>query len=541
MYLARASSSIVTFCVSTLQDGERIPIFLLIVLLSLELLSLEAALPAYAAEGPQAKTVRPHMLPGRSLVEALEAVAAGDSAVVENAWVRGRVFARGDTVHGRLIFSGVRFLDNIALDGVVLADAAVFEDCEFRKGASFIDTHFEAPTAFRRCRFQQHTSFKQARFAEVDFEHSRFAGPATFDQTRFSRVSFAHTQFDDAYFTRATFARSADFTDAEIQLESSFKEASFIAEAIFEGTRFGELALFRDCRFSGPARFDRARFRREALFNRGDFSDAASFRDITFVHGCAFNEARFAGDVTFAGSRFKADLDMSGATIGSALYLNAVLSGDLILHDVSASRVDLSGYAAAPADSVNAANPAVYLEGARFDNVRLSWPPLRGRIAARDSADIAPLAEVYALLIHHLREGGYVADADAVAVEWSDRRRRSLSWTTPRRYLLELFNLTTRYGNSLMRLIASGGGVVMVFAVVFWFARRRFLPTGAPLEPTATDCLLISVGAFVHLRSTAWRVSGALGLLHLLEGVVGWLFWAAIVAVGLRLLLRGMV
>ena len=496
-----------------------------------------AGIPA----APDAAEGRVRMLRAAVVTDALVAAAAGDPVRFDSAMVRGRVFASVDTIRGPILFRGVRFPGGFALDGVVFSGPVLFEDCEFGQGASFLGSRFEQPALFRRCSFARHASFNKAVLNSADFELSRFSGPATFVDARFDGdASFDHAQFEDVYFDRSRFAASASFTDAAIALEASFKKAVFV-EAVFAGTRFGEETLFRNCRFDGPARFDKARFRRRVHFNGADFSRHASFRDITFVRGGAFAGARFAGGVSFAGSRFRSDLDLSGAAAGAQVSLNAAFSGDLILHDASLSTLDLAGYRAEESpDSAAAASPRVFLEGARFDNLRLSWEGVRGRIAARDSAQAAPLAEQYAGVAHHLRKRGLDREADAAMAEWTDRLRTSLSWTSPRRWLLELFNATSRYGNSLARLGATGFVLLVSFTLLYWLGRGRL--AGAPGAGTAGigDCFILSLAAFAHLGGASrWRASGGLRLLQLFEGVVGWLYWAALVAVGLRLLLRG--
>ena len=501
------------------------------------LLGLAGALAA-----PAAVEARPRMLSAGAVAGALAAAAAGDSVRFDSALVRGQVFAALDTVRGRIRFRGVQFLGGFALDRVAFSGPVLFEDCEFRKGASFLESRFEQQALFRRCSFGQHTSFNKAVLSAADFELSRFSGPATFVDARFEGdASFDHAQFEDVYFDRSRFAASASFTDAAIALEASFKEAVF-GEAVFAGTRFGEETLFRNCRFDGPARFEKARFRRRVHFNGADFSRHASFRDITFVRGGAFAGARFAGGVSFAGSRFRSDLDLSGATADAQVSLNAAFSGDLILHDASLSTLDLTGYTATEIADSAAASPRVFLEGARFDNLRLSWEDVRGRIAARDSTQAAPLAEQYAGVAHHLRKRGLEREADAAVAEWTDRLRTSLSWTSPRRWLLELFNATSRYGNSLVRLAATGFVLLISFTLLYWLGRGRL--AGDPGAGTAGigDCFILSLAAFAHLGGASrWRTNGGLRLLQLLEGVAGWLYWAALVAVGLRLLLRGFV
>ncbi len=498
---------------------------------------------AGALAAPAAVEGRPRMLRAGAVADALTAAAAGDSVRFDSALVRGRVFAAADTIRGRILFRGVRFLGGFALDGVAFSGPVLFEDCEFRQGVSFLESRFEQPALFRRCSFGQHTSFNKAVLGGADFELSRFSGPATFVDTRFEGdVSFDHAQFQDVYFDRSKFAASGSFTDAAIALEASFKEAVF-SEAVFAGTRFGEETLFRNCRFAGAARFDRSRFRRRVFFNGADFAGHASFRDITFVRGGVFAGARFAGGVSFAGSRFRSDLDLSGATADAQVSLNATFAGDLILHDSSLSTLDLAGYAAdESADSAAAASPRVFLEGARFDNLRLSWEDIRGRIAARDSTQVAPLAEQYARVAHHLRKRGLEREADAAMAEWTDRLRTSLSWTSPRRYLLELFNATSRYGNSLGRLGTSGIALLVSFTLLYWLGRRRMVADSGTGTARIGDCFILSLAAFAHLGGASrWRTSGGLRLLQLVEGVVGWLYWAALVAVGLRLLLRGFV
>ena len=497
-----------------------------------------AGIPA----APDAVEGRVRMLRAAVVTDALVAAAAGDSVRFDSAMVRGRVFASVDTIRGRILFRGVRFPGGFALDGVVLSGPVLFEDCQFRKGASFLGSRFEQPALFRRCSFGQHTSFNKAVLSGADFELSRFSGPATFVDARFEGdVSFDHAQFEDVYFDRSRFAASASFTDAAIALEASFKEAVF-GEALFAGTRFGEETLFRNCRFDGPARFEKARFRRRVFFNGADFSRHASFRDITFVRGGVFADARFAAGASFAGSRFRSDLDLSGAAADAQVSLNAAFSGDLVLHDASFSTLDLAGYTATESADSAAASPRVFLEGARFDNLRLSWEDIRGRIAARDSTQAAPLAEQYAGVAHHLRKRGLDREADAAMAEWTDRLRTSLGWTSPRRWLLELFNATSRYGNSLARLAATGIVLLVSFTLLYWLGRGRL--AGDPGAGTAGigDCFILSLAAFAHLGGASrWRTNGGLRLLQLLEGVVGWLYWAALVAVGLRLLLRGFV
>ena len=509
---------------------------------------LPAALCAFlglagALTGPAAVDGRPQMMRAAAVTGALAGAAAGDSVRFDSALVRGPVFAAVDTIRGRILFRGVRFLGAFALDRVVFSGPVLFEDCEFRQGASFLESRFEQAALFRRCSFGKHTSFNKAVLRGADFELSRFSGPATFVDARFEgNASFDHAQFEDVYFDRSRFGACGSFTDAAIALEASFKEAAF-GEAVFAGTRFGEETLFRNCRFDGPARFERARFRRRVYFNGADFSRHASFRDITFVRGGVFAGARFAGGASFAGCRFRSDLDLSGATADAQVSLNAAFAGDLILHDSSISTLDLAGYAAVEsADSATAASPRVFLEGARFDALRLSWENLQGRIAARDSTRVAPLAEQYAGVAHHLRKRGLDREADAAMAEWTDLLRTSLSWTSPRRWLLELLNATSRYGNSLGRLSATGIGLLLLFTLMYWLGRGRLAADSGAGSAGIGDCFLLSLAAFAHLgRVSRWRASAGIRFLQLLEGVVGWLYWAALVAVGLRLLLRGFV
>ena len=498
---------------------------------------------AGALASPATVEARPRMLPAGAVTDALAAAAAGDSVRFDSAMVRGRVFAAVDTVRGRILFRGVQFIGGFALDGVAFSGPVLFEDCQFRKGASFLESRFEQQALFRRCSFGQHTSFNKAVLSGADFELSRFSGPATFVDARFEGdVSFDHAQFEDVYFDRSRFAASASFTDAAIALEASFKEAVF-GEALFAGTRFGEETLFRNCRFDGPARFEKARFRRRVHFNGADFAGHASFRDITFVRGGVFAGARFAAGASFAGSRFRSDLDLSGATADAQVSLNAAFSGDLILHDASFSTLDLAGYRAEEsADSAAAALPRVFLEGARFDNLRLSWEGIRGRIAARDSAQVGPLAEQYAGVAHHLGKRGLDREADSAMAEWTDLLRTSLAWTSPRRWLLELFNATSRYGNSLTRLAATGIVLLVSFTLLYRVGRGRLAGDPGAGNAGIGDCFILSLAAFAHLGGASrWRATGGLRLLQLFEGVVGWLYWAALVAVGLRLLLRGFV
>ena len=490
-----------------------------------------------------AKEERPQMLQARRIVDTLESATAMDSLHIKNALVRGRVFTTTDTIRARLLFNNVRFLSPVAFDGAVLSNTVVFENCEFRNGISFFETNFEQSAIFRHCNFAQHTNFKKSLLNNADFEQSHFSGPSTFVDTRFTGpISFKHAQFDDIYFDRAKFTSAVNFTDAYVKLGASFKQVAF-KDAIFEGTRFGEEAIFHNCRFSGPARFDRARFRRRALFNRADFADHASFRDITFVRGSVFAEARFAEGASFANSRFRSDLDLSGVTVSSPLSLNATFAGDLILHEASLSTLDLFEYSVEKEKnySASASAPRVFFEGAHFESLRLSWENVRDRIAARDSTDVASLSEVYAVIAHHFRKQGRDHLADEVLSEWKDRQRTRLSWTSPHRLLLEFFNISSRYGNSLGRTLITGGVILLLFTLLYrLILNRETTSSDSYNNTTIATCFLISVTTFAHLgTSSTWCTNRGFRILLLAEGLIGWFYWAGLVAVSLRLLLRG--
>ena len=178
----------------------------------------------------------------------------------------------------------------------------------------------------------------------------------------------------------------------------------------------------------------------------------------------------------------------------------------------------------------------VYLQHAAIDRLTADWPQLSGRLAADGDADFAELRPVYASLRRDLRARGRGREAREAWVEWMDRLRSSSSWTDPGRIPLELFSLTSRYGTDLPRLGGTGAFLILLFAGLY-----RVLPTptgqGSGQARRLGNCLLLSAAAFARCDLRDVPEAGATRAIAAVEALLGWVWWAALVAVSIHLLL----
>src|SRR5260221_3898158 len=122
-------------------------------------------------------------------------------------------------------------------------------------------------------------------------------------------------------FTRATFARRADFSNAYFDCEVNFSGARFDRESHFEYARFVQSARFWGASFSGGAYFSYSKFVKGGDFSNAAFRGDAHFARTVFSDSAIFKAVSFCGDTFFAAS-FANVADFSGATFeaGAQFY-----------------------------------------------------------------------------------------------------------------------------------------------------------------------------------------------------------------------------
>ena len=437
-----------------------------------------------------------------------------------------------DTVRASFHLDDVLFLDEVTLNNVVFLGPVQGERVTFANGLSLINAHFHSEFGLRVSRSGKHLNFKQAVFrADADFTDAQLAGPNSFINARFAgSARFARTHFaTSAYFEGTRFAGQADFTDAHFANLASFKDARWNGPASFAGARFAQRALFWRTQFLAAADFAAARADGEVSFNQATFADQAHFADFTFAQAAHFAESTFAR-ADFGGSYFRKDADFSGVQ-AQALHFNAFFNRSLNLSRATIGTLDL--HPGVQVDSTFAESAQLYLQQAYFDRLRVRWAHVRHRLAPADSV----LAPAYNSLRHHFLAQGLQDDAVACEVERLDRQRRALSWAVPKRWALELWNLSSRYGTSPLQLVLGILGSILLWALIYRLVPSTLRSANGDQRPTFADCIGFSIHTYTCTDTHPWYATGKLKLLASFQTLLGWASICLLLAVILAHLL----
>ena len=452
---------------------------------------------------------------------------------INNAVVYERVSARSigtDTLSGRIELENVQFVEAVSFDNVVFTHPLKLTNVHFEGGVSFLGTVFQKDVIFEGVVTEQHSSFKRAHFVEkAIFTGSRFEGLCAFSKAHFNQSAyFTAVQFQEsAYFEKTHFQELADFRDALFAKEITFKGAVWEGEGVFSGARFNHDAHFQFARFNAHVTFDGARFRRKASFAKSTFGASTIFRNVNFVGPTSFLKAEYYGESSFDGASFMQGADFTSVSFRAPTRLRASFHHDLILRHVRSPVLDLRASFSDNDDGFSLSDSSrLYLQESHFDRLIAEWSQLRGHIVADDSVDVAALKDVYGKLRYHLRHSDAVI---AVHIEWMDLTRTMSSWSDSQRFILECFNLTSRYGTSLWRLVVSGVLIVLIFTLAFWMGLMR---TGCSVEGLGSN-FRFSLFTFTNWFRFSGRTPEAIGGWPATEALLGWIWWTQIVIVSI--------
>ena len=436
-----------------------------------------------------------------------------------------------DTVRRPLDFEDVRFTGEVSLPGVVFLAPVRIQGSVFRGGLSLQGARFSAAAGFRAIQVERQANLRGAVFlVGADFADGLFLGVGSFIETRFEggESTFRRIRFrSGAYFEDARFGAPADFSSATFGDVASFKETEW-SDVSFAGARFWGRLLFWESVFAGIARFDKARAERPVSFDRARFEGPASFQEFIFADPAGFSEVRAREEIGFAGAYFRKDADFRGGAFSGELNLAGRVRKGLDLRRIRGSTVTF--LAADPAQVTFGDSATLYLQEARWDELRFRWDELGGRLAAADPGSIDDLEPVYADLEAQLRRQGLLRDAEACHVEWMERRRRHLGWTDPARWGLELYGRSTRYGTDPGRFAGAAASAVLVFGLLYRLGRGRLAPVSGSARASLIDCLFFSLQTFVRAGQASWRPTGMLRWLANLQALLGWIGLALLVA-----------
>ena len=441
-----------------------------------------------------------------------------------------------DTVRAALHLDDVLFFDEVTLNNVVFLGPVQCERTAFTSGLSLVNGRFHGAFGLRASRSGKHLNLKQAAFrADADFADGDFVGPNSFINARFTGAArFARTRFEAAaYFEGTHFAGQTDFADARFAGVASFKDARWNGPASFAGARFAERTLFWRTQFLAAADFTAARANGEISFNRATFAGPAHFADFTFAQAAHFANATFA-QAHFGGSYFRKEADFSGVQ-ARTLRFNSFFNRALDLRRAAIGTLDLRP--STQTDSTFAENARLYMQQAYFDRLRVRWAHVRHRLANADSASFALLNPAYNSLRHHFLAQGLKGDAAACEVERLDHQRRTLSYAAPRRWALELWNLSSRYGTAPLQLFLCILGSILLWALIYRLVPNILQSANGDGHPTLADCIGFSIHTFTRTDPYPWYATGKLKFLASFQTLLGWVSLGLLLAVTLAHLL----
>lgn len=441
-----------------------------------------------------------------------------------------------DTLRAELQFTDVHIASEVNVNGVTIVAPMHLRGCTFASGLSGLRTQFTRGVDLTGSRFMRHVALKGASFADSStFDGARFQGTLSLIDARFTApVSFRGASFSNgAYFEDAVMTE-ADFEDAIFENVTSFRRTRFTGPATFAAARFYAQSWFWNSHFAGSATFDDIKVIAQISFREMVVDGEASFRKSSFVYPASFVRTNFHGKTTFVGSRFKRDADLSAVHFRQGVRLHAAFWQNLDLREARGPWLELKGPPPAapgsPVENVLSDTSVVLLQGLAFDELRVRWSDLAGRLAA-DDAGTAGLEGVYAYLGWQFREQGLAGDASACAMDWLQRRASSMPWTEPGRWASEFLWVTTGSGRQPHRLGIWTLAVLLLFAAAY-----RFVGGAAAKPEPWGRCLRRSATAFLRLlpvspRTHAHDCTTGVRWLQLLESLLGWVTLALFVAV----------
>ena len=342
------------------------------------------------------------------------------------------------------------------------------------------------------------------------------------EATAGDRITHRQTAFAGALLATAS---GLDEIHATIELtDVYFIDAVSFAETVFRAPVQTEQVVFA----SGLS-CDRAHFTADFALRQSQINGHASFRQARFDAGADFAETRFGEQSQFGRAHFAGPADFSSSE-GGTIRLGAYFAQMLDLSRASFSLLDLEQRAGI--DSTFGPDARLHLHQPRFGRVQARWDQLKGRLAGSDDLDPA-----YAALRHHFRIQGLEKDAENCQIERLERQRLSLSWGEPKRWALELWNISSNYGSDPQQLVFFILTIILLFGLGYRLQSASMQPAYGEGEPTLADCIGFSIYTFTHAGYRAWYATGHLKLLASVEALLGWISLGLLIAVALAHLL----
>lgn len=343
-------------------------------------------------------------------------------------------------------------------DGQQVPNAS-FEEVEFQHGANFRDVHFGGDVNFSNSNFEELADFRGTSFhGAARFNNTKVPHGANFSEgsshTCFMKgAAFEHANFgQEANFAKTFFATHCDFMHSRFE-QADFTEATFPSDG--EGNFFSchfQNGVFNHAMFGeGGARFSDCIFFVGAYFNEITSVGTFSFEGGNDGRNCwyQFADAKFMGRASFVGREFTSRTDFSGTQFhGVPSFIGCNIHRPV---DLSNANFTYSGHDATDA---------------------YRW--LRHRMEERRDRE---------------QEGKFfILEKRSQRYDPSiDRIDKFLSW---------LYDITSVYGQSIVRPIVSLLITILVFSIMYGavvrFSEPLFFALSSSQNPVATFLNLFS-------------------------------------------------
>ncbi len=499
----------------------------------------------------------------RPAKETQTAAVVASKIQIRNSEFQGNVnFAHARLREG-LDLCGCTFLQEARFKGASFSGGAGFESCSFKRYATFRDanfldsarfqgTHFSAIANFGNAVFDCPVHFGSARFSklctnfgeasfrdEADFTQAKFAGTANFRLTSFGRsVSFWKAIFlADANFQGAKFMGYASFQSAELSGNADFRGANFNEElnmefasiqgnAIFLGSYLAKEANFfraefwdvnfTGSHFQGKASFQGSCFQEDAIFEQAVFAGEAQFSDVSFLKEVDFRSVQFCKEAFFRGTQFKGTVNFSGSNFQKNLDLaNAKIQVMRLFDVVFAGQIDL--------------------HNANFARLEVRWPTLCQHLAYDGAA--------YLSLTKNFRNQEWFEDADDCYYHYRRMSQSSKTLVFREKMLIKInwsklqdavAWISCGYGVRPRNTVFLSCFLIILFALLFWMGDGIVVeplngagPSIAPPEAlNFLDNIYFSAMVFTAKTQVKWFPVGIFRYLATVEASLGWLLLA---------------
>jgi len=271
----------------------------------------------------------------RSAKETQTAAVVASLIQIRNCEFLGNVNFANSLLREAMDLCGCTFLKEARFKGASFLGGAGFESCSFERYATFRDTNFVGPARFQGTHFSAIANFGNAVFESLAlFASARFSDLCT----NFGEASF----LEEADFTQAKFAGTANFRLTSFGKSASFWKAGFLADANFQGAKFMGYASFQSAKISGNADFRGANFKEELNMEFASFQGNAIFlgsniaKEANFFRAelldANFEDAILGGDVQFSEAKLGRGLFTGSHFLGKASFQGSCFQEDAFFH-----------------------------------------------------------------------------------------------------------------------------------------------------------------------------------------------------------------